>query len=59
MVISSTSDYDIESVIQVPVKWGKISQTRCSKRLSVLFLLNMLAGFAAWLFVQALKRTAM
>lgn len=35
------------------------SQTRCSKRLSVLFLLNMLAGFAAWLFVQGLKRTSM
>lgn len=35
------------------------SQTRGSERLSVLFLLNMLAGFAAWLFVKALKRVSM
>jgi hypothetical protein len=33
------------------------SRTRGSKRLSVLFLLNMLAGFAAWLLLQALKQT--
>ena len=35
------------------------SQTRCSKRLSVLLLLNMMAGFAAWLILHALKRTSM
>lgn len=33
------------------------SRTRGSKRLSVLFLLNMLAGFAAWLLLQVLKQT--
>lgn len=33
------------------------SQTRDSKRLSVLLLLNMLAGFAAWLLLLALKQT--
>ena len=35
------------------------SQTRDPKRLSVLLLLNMLAGFAAWLLSLALKETVM
>jgi hypothetical protein len=35
------------------------SQTRDAKRLSVLLLLNMLAGFAAWLLMQALKHSVM
>jgi hypothetical protein len=33
------------------------SQTRDSKRLSVLMLLNLLAGFAAWLLSLAVERT--
>jgi hypothetical protein len=35
------------------------SQTRTSGRLSVLLLLNMLAGFAAWLLGLALKSTTL
>lgn len=35
------------------------SQTRDERRLSVLLLLNMLAGFAAWLLGLALKRCAL